>query len=378
MKKNEQILFLLSVWILFFVACKKPYEPAIIRSETNFLVIDGTIACGNNAITTITLSRTRSLNDSILFAPELNASVFINEEQGNSYSLFEQGNGVYSSVPLDLDPSKKYRLKVNIANKEYLSDWVAAKTTPAIDSLTWKQSGDVTIFVHTHDPSKESRYYRWEYNETWNYSSQYSAIYGVKDGLIFIKDSTTQTDSCWRTANSTNILIGTSIALSEDVISNFPLTVVPQNSEKIGKSYSILVRQYAMPEDAFRYLQLIQKNTQQLGTLFDAQPSQLTGNFKSSEPGEPVIGFISASTITEKRLFIRNSQLTDWNYLSSEPLCGNVFIIPQNPSNYLIFDFPDPSYAPYYFVTPGGLAIIKKSCLDCRERGGTNQKPSFW
>jgi len=56
MKKNEQILFLLSVLIIFFVACKKPYEPAILKSDTNFLVIDGTIACGNNVMTTITLS----------------------------------------------------------------------------------------------------------------------------------------------------------------------------------------------------------------------------------------------------------------------------------------------------------------------------------
>jgi len=378
MKKNEQILFLLSVLIIFFVACKKPYEPAILKSDTNFLVIDGTIACGNNVMTTITLSRTRKLYDSILFAPELNALVLINEEQGNSYSLFEQGNGVYTSAPLNLDPSKKYRLKVITSNKEYLSDWVTAKTSPAIDSITWKQSGDVTISVHTHDISKETRYYRWEYNETWNYSSRFSAFYGVKDGLMFIKDSTTQTDSCWRTANSTNILIGSSIALSEDVISDFPLTVIPQHTEKIGKGYSILVRQYAMAEDAFRYLQLIQKNTQQLGTLFDAQPSQLKGNIQSSsDPNEPVIGFISASTITEKRIFIRNSQLTDWNYLTSGPLCGDVFFIPQNPVNYLIFDYPDPSYAPYYFVT-GGIAIVKKSCLDCTEKGGTNQKPSFW
>ena len=378
MKKNKQILFLLAVLTILFVACTKPYEPAIIKSETNFLVIDGIISCGNDVVTTITLSRTKSLYDSILFAPEWGAQVFIIREQGGTYSLTEQGNGIYSSAPLDLDPSENYRLKVIASGKEYLSEWVTAKATPAIDSITWKQSGDVTISVHTHDPTKESRYYRWEYNETWNYSSQISGVWGVKDGLIFLKDSTTQTDSCWRTANSTNILIGTSIALSEDVISNFPLTTIPQHHEKIGKGYSILVRQYALEEDAFRYLQLIQKNTQQLGTLFDAQPSQLTGNFISSEPGEPVIGFISASTITEKRIFIQNSQLTDWNYHSSEPLCGDVFFIPQNPTNYLIFDFPDPSYAPYYFVTGGGLAIIKKSCLDCRERGGTSQKPSFW
>ncbi len=360
------------------MACTKRYEPAVIKSETNFLVIDGFISCGNDVVTTITLSRTKNLNDSILFAPELGAQVFISQEQGGTYMLSEQGNGVYNSAPLDLDPSRNYRLKVTASGKEYLSEWVTAKTTPAIDSLTWKQSGDVTISVHTHDPTKQSRYYRWEYNETWNYSSQYSGIWGVKDGLIFLKDSTTQTDSCWRTANSTNILIGTSIALSEDVISNFPLTTIPQHDEKIGQGYSILVRQYAMGENAFRYLQLIQKNTQHLGTLFDAQPSQLTGNFTSSEPGEPVIGFLAASTVTEKRIFIHNNQLTDWNYYSSEPLCGNVFFIPQNPTNYLIFDYPDPSYVPYYFVSGGGLAIIKKSCVDCREHGGTNQKPSFW
>ena len=377
MVKNKHILLLFVVVFFCFVTCRKPYEPEVTKSATNFLVIDGIITCGNNAVTTITLSRTKNLYDSILFAPESGAFVSINEEQGSSYSLSEQGNGVYSSTPLNLDPSKNYRLKVIASGREYLSDWVKAKTTPPIDSVTWRQSGDVTISVNTHDPSKETRYYRWEFTETWNYPSRLSAYYGVKDGLMFIKDSTTQTDSCWRTANSTNILIGSSIALSEDVISDFTLTVIPQHSEKINMGYNILVKQYAMEDDAFRYVQLVQKNTQQLGTLFDAQPSQLTGNIQSSEPGEPVIGFISASTITEKRMVIRNSQLTDWNYLTSGPLCGDIFFIPQNSVNYLIFDYPDTSYAPYYFIT-GGIAIVKKTCLDCTLHGGTNQKPFFW
>ncbi|MGZ8524990.1 MAG: DUF4249 domain-containing protein [Chitinophagaceae bacterium] len=379
MKKKLQILCIISLGILSLIACKKFYEPPVIKAETNFLVVDGTISCGNDAITTITLSRTKRLNDSILFEPELNALVFIEQETGASFFVPEQGNGTYQTQPLTLDPDKNYRLKiVTASNKEYVSPFITGKTTPAIDSVTWKQEEDVTISVHTHDPLNNTRYYRWEYIETWNYQSIFSTMYGVKDGLIYIKDAAGQTDSCWRTTNSTNIILSSSIALSEDVISNFPLTVIPQHDEKISKGYSILVKQYAITPEAFQYLQLIQKNTQQLGTLFDAQPSQLKGNIQSVDaPNEPVIGYISASTIAEKRIFIRNNELTDWKYLAAGLGCGTILTISQNPANHAIFDYPDPFYGPYYFVT-GGIVIARKACLECTERGGTNIKPSFW
>jgi len=380
MNKILQILFFILPAMLSLIACKKPYEPPVIKAETNFLVVDGNISCGNNVVTTITLSRTTRLGDSILFAPELNALVFIEQQQGNNFIVTEQSNGTYKTQPLNLDPNNKYRLKIKTANnKEYVSGYIAAKTAPPIDSLTWKQNEDVTIYVHTHDPLSKTKYYRWDYIETWNYPSIYSTDLGVKNGLIYYKDATTQTDSCWRTTNSTNIILSSSIALSEDVISNFPVAVVPQNSEKISLGYSILVKQYALTEEAFRYFQLIQKNTEQLGSLFDAQPSLLKGNIQSVDnPNEPVIGFISASTITEKRTFIRKRQVINWNYGRPVEYCGIFLTISQNPANYLIFDYPDPSLGPYYFVTGGGMVITKKTCLECTEQGGTNVKPLFW
>ncbi len=69
MKKTAQILFFILPAMLMLKACKKPYEPPVIKAETNFLVVDGNINCGNNEVTTITLSRTTRLGDSILFAP---------------------------------------------------------------------------------------------------------------------------------------------------------------------------------------------------------------------------------------------------------------------------------------------------------------------
>lgn len=379
MKKKILTLLIITFQVIFF-SCKKIYEPPEIQAETNFLVVDGTINCGQGAITSITLSRSKRLNDSTLFDPELSAQVSIEEEQGSIFFVPEQGNGLYLTPPLNLDPSKKYRLKIITAsNQRYTSSFVPAKVAPSIDSLTWNQDDDVIISVHTHDPTNATRYYRWDYIETWNYQSFYSTMYGVRNGLIYIKNPDEQTDSCWRTQGSNNILVNSTIALSEDVISNYPVAVVLQNSEKISKGYSILVRQYAITQDAFLYLQLIQKNTQQLGTLFDAQPSQLKGNIISEQnPEEPVIGYISASTVTEKRIFIRNSEVSNWNFIPPLLDCLNTYVIPQNPINYLIFDHSDPTYGPYYFITGGGLAIAKKQCLECTERGGTNVKPSFW
>ena len=376
----KKILFIILVSALWVVACKKPYAPPEIKVDTNFLVIDGSISCGNNAVTTITLSRTTRLGDSILFDPELNALLYIDQEQGGLFPLTEEGNGIYKTTPLNLEPGRNYRLKIKTAdNRNYISDYVTAKTSPAIDSLTWKQNGDVTVSANTHDPSNNTRYYRWEFNETWTYASLFHAEWIVKDGWIYVHDSATQIDSCWRTANSNNIVVGSSVALSDDVISNFPVTIIPQHNEKLGKRYSILVKQYALTEEAFRYLQLIQKNTEQLGTLFDGQPSQLKGNIQSEDnPNEPVIGFMSASTVTEKRLFIQHDQLTDWVPAYSIESCGSPMIIDQNMTDYRIWDYPDPTYTILYYIMGGTMAIIKKPCIDCRERGGVNVKPSFW
>jgi hypothetical protein len=378
--KRIQLIVLVGVGLAFLLtACKKPYEPPEIKVITNFLVVDGTISCGTNAITTITLSRTKRLNDSILFNPELDAAVYIDGEAGGSYVLDKKGDGVYQSQPLNLPPGQNYRLRIDVNGKEYLSSYSLAKTSPAIDSVTWRQEEDAVIYVHTHDPANSTRYYRWDYTETWNYESIYSTAWGVKDGMIFPKDATTQTDSCWRTANSTNLLVGSSVALTDDMISYFPVATIPRNDEKLSKRYSILVRQYAITDEAFRYLQLIQKNTEQLGTLFDGQPSQLEGNIHATDnPNEPVIGFITASTMTEKRIFIKNTELSGWNYIPAGAACNDMFVIERNPVDFRIWTYPDPAYTIYYFPMAGGIMVGRKVCLECTALGGANVKPSFW
>ncbi|MBV9963910.1 MAG: DUF4249 domain-containing protein [Parafilimonas sp.] len=363
--------------VIVFAHCVKPYNPPALQAKNNYLVVDGFINAGANQITTIILSRTRSISDSTAETdPELGASIQIVADDGSTYPLIETGNGNYQSAALNLNTSKTYQLKITTANgKNYISDLAACTNTPQIDSLTWQQPGDVHIYLYTHDPANSTHYYKWDYTETWEYKSPLQGYYVVKGDHIFVADTTDQIDSCWQSDLSSDILTGSSVALSDDVINHAKIATVPQNDEKIFVRYSILVRQRGISADAYKYWGIIQKNSQDRGGLFDVQPGQLVGNVHcESDPTEPVIGFINASSETEKRMFIEHKDLTNWNIGSDT--CDQK-TIPQDPNDFSHYYYTDPDYTAFFFSGPD-IVIAQKICLDCTTHGGTNQRPSFW
>jgi len=379
MKNNFLKILFLCLLLPFINNCREEYQPPVIQADYRFLVVEGIINTSAGGQTNITLTRTRKLNDTTTFVPEPGAFITIESQAGGSYALVELSPGIYSSGSLNLNPAGQYRLNITTTDQaQYVSDYTQALEAPPIDSLTWEQDGDVTIFVHSRDPNNATHYYQWEYVETWQYNSKLETVWGVNNGLAYVRDPVTdQIHTCWVDSNSTDIIVGSSIRLSEDVISHQPLAVIRQGSQKIGIKYSIEAKQYALTNEAYEYWQLIQKNSQQLGTLFDAQPTQLTGNIHSlKNTDEPVIGYISAGTPQFKRLFIDNKELVDWIPFAPQPECY-IKTIGQDPNNFLIYNYPDLTYSIYYFVT-GGIVISKTECVDCREAGGKNQKPSFW
>lgn len=375
----KKIVYIFCFFVATLIACKKPFEPAATTADNNFLVVDGVINATANGTTVITLSRTKRLADTTINSVETTARVTVEGESGGVFSLVNLGDGRYTINQLNINSAGKYRLKIITADgKQYLSAFVAVKPTPPIDSVTWKQPDDLTISVHTRDRQNNTRYYRWDFVETWQYTAPLNTTWGEKNGRIFVVDSNTQVFTCWISVNSTDILLGNSIQLSEDVISNLPLTTIPKNSEKPLIKYSILVNQYALTREAYEYWQILQKNTQNLGTLFDPQPSQLKGNIQCvTNPGEPVIGFVSICPIQQKRIFISNAELTNWPGPPPPDNCG-IIGIPQDPVDFLNYTFDDPTYAPYYFVSAGPLIIAKRICLDCTQKGGATRRPAFW
>jgi len=388
MREARAKYLLLLLMGLCVLRCRKPYEPPAIKASNHILAVDGFINTEPFSVSTFTITRSLSLSDTIPILPELNAQVMIQSSNGASFPLVDTGvNGVYVSSPLTLDPGLQYRLAVNTSDgNKYLSDLATAKASPPIDSLTWEIADDanlgtevLNIDVNAHDETGNTRYYRWDYVETWQHEAPMQTYWGLKNGLEYPISPSESTFDCWTTASSNSIILGSSITLSADVISHALVASFAKNDPKMDIEYSMLIRQYPLDFNAYTYWLTIQKNSQSLGGLFDIQPSQITGNFHSvTHPTDPAVGYVSACSVQESRMFISNKSLPGWK--SNPPLNCPIKIIASDPSNSLIWNYPDTAYQLWYFVSgpPPVLKITYKDCLDCRNQGGTIIKPPFW
>src|SRR6185312_3029347 len=118
---------------------------------------------------------------------------------------------------------------------------------------------------------------------------------------------------CWQSDSSNTIVLGSSAKLAKDVIAGQPVTSVISSAEKLGDEYSIQVRQYALTTDAYNFYVNLKKNTEQLGSVFDALPSEINGNMHSiTNPSDPMIGYISVGSTSKLRIFTSNRQTPAW------------------------------------------------------------------
>jgi len=356
--------------------CVEKFEPPVTTANQNYLVVDGFINNGNDS-TIITLSRTRNVGDTVSAIPELNAQLFVVKNGSILYSLQEQGGGRYESPGQFLDANSKYRLKIVTAQgKEYLSDEMSVKETPPIDSIAYvSNSGGVTFYVNTHDPKNNSRYYQWEYEETWEYRSTYESNLEYVNGIVVTRPPERAIYTCYKDTKSTSIFLGSSANLAEDIIYQNPLLTVPRNSSQITVRYSLLVKQFVLSQEAFNYWQNIKKTTEQLGSIFDAQPSQFKGNIhSSSDAGEPVLGYMSINSKQEKRIFVTPEDVKPWVFTG--PQC-ELSVLSRDTWNFYATNF---GYIPVSISgpPPGVISWAEVICVDCRIRSGTTVKPVFW
>lgn len=366
--------------ICFLNSCREQYVPKPVTIDLNYLVIDGFINANAGEKTVIKLSRTKKINDStIIYTPEMFASINIEEENGNTYYLQQSSNGEYISQLLNIDKNRKYRLNINTTNGAvYQSSFVEVRIPPPVDSITWKQDNDVSLFVNTNDPKNNTRYYMWNFTETWEYRSFYDSRLGFENGYISFLDDDKHKTVCYQSKESNAILVGSSAALSEDIISHELIGKVFNGQEKLAVRYSILVRQMAITQEAKQYWDLMKKNSEQVGGLFDPQPSQLFSNYSCiSNPNEIAIGYLSASGVEEKRIFIDNDEVKDWFVSDPSVKCEITILGDTSQSSYFPY-FSSGAFLPVYYTSGPGLAISQSECVDCTLKGGTLTKPPYW
>jgi hypothetical protein len=378
-----------SAILILSLSCVEPYDIPTDPAIQDILVVDGFMNA-TERIATITLSHVQHVEDSGAPTPETNARVSIESLTGEVYNLPEVTAGVYIADDLTIDTKEQYTLHVSTMNgKQYISETIRVYDTPAIDSLYVGVSNDgegVNILLNTRDG--KTRYYAWDYVETYEYNAPFYS--GYKFDLNHIPINRGPDDliyRCWRTIASSSITIGSSVRLAEDIIHAFPITTIPKGSRKTSVRYSILLKQRTIGELEYNYLYQLRKNLENIGGLFGVSPGTVTGNMREVNGSSVVLGYFSGAEVKEKRFFVRHEQLPDYlrvqpsregcqvetTCFSNEPPMLAACSAIENVSESSILVSQVSGGAAGFAFT-----YTTSKCGDCRDHGGITQAPDFW
>ncbi|MGI4864715.1 MAG: DUF4249 domain-containing protein [Janthinobacterium lividum] len=373
--------------------CVDPYLPDVVGTNANYLVVDGFI--NGNGVTRIKLSRTINVATATAPPAEKGAKIFIVDNTGQRYALTEKASGSYQSDSMVLNSTRQYQLRITpaVGAAVYESSLVPLKVTPPIDNVKWKLDGnDIQFSLSTHDAQLQSRYYRWSFIETWQFNSAFESRleYDTKRERIMPRKVPIYT--CWRTERPSTIKQSSTAQLSQDVLVDFPILGASSRSERFTVRYSLLVSQYAETAAEFAYYDLLRKNTEAVGTVNDPLPTQLTGNVhRLDKPDEPVLGYVGAHTVQQRRLFINRADIPypfGWRFDTPYQACDSLgkelrgdYKPPLPPGKSYIFQVPSNTPVGAIVSSSGndtiGYTGASTECVDCRLHG-TLTKPSYW
>ncbi len=367
-------LFILIV-IMGLTNCITPFIPEI-TEQKKLLVVQGLIT-DQQEVYTIKLSESLPFGESTRRIPVEGSSVSVSDDLGNYFYFNESQPGIYTSDSAAFrgETGRTYTLHVirksGSGNTHYESYPVELKQVPEVDRLYYEKirikdsSGyfpgaeGCQVYLDTHDPTNDCRYYRWDFTETWKIRLNFDIPNHI----------------CWITNSSNAIYIKNTSALDEDRITRYPVHFISNQTDRLSLRYSILVNQYSMTGDEYTYWQSVQNLTSQTGGLSDIIPASIQGNvYCSDNPEETVLGYFSVSAKKTKRIYIQDKFegvvnpyadcVTDTVYsVKPDELNVSLWIL-------LTHKCAMPCATTYEITT-------HRECTDCTLRG-TNIKPSFW
>jgi len=186
-------------------SCVTPYMPEVQASTQDYLVVNGFI--NSQGVTRLELTRSLALTATKAPAVETRAVVTIQAASGPRFALTESPAGTYTSGSLNLNPALTYKLSIATAGgKTYETDYLPVKTTPAIDKVHWRYENDgVQLYVDAHDANRNTTYYRWKYEETWQFTSAIESFYQYNPVTKLVEPRTDDIYHCWGNNISTAI-----------------------------------------------------------------------------------------------------------------------------------------------------------------------------
>lgn len=382
--RRTEIIAYCSLLALATFSCIKPYEPAIEKTDQSLFVVSGMVT-DQEGYQYVNISLSAEVNEP-RYLPLAGCQAEIQESQGSIYPMEDVGDGNYRvwMEAADLVPGKSYRIRlVTPTGLELMSDFDRLPEGPPIDSIYYELDEVLTndpdhptlgirMYADLDARGYESRYFRWEVAETWEYHMDYVREWYYDGAIHKVDPPDNSAQVCWYTGKVNEIFTVSTGSLEENIYRKFPLHFVDNRTTKLTYLYSMMIRQYALSEDAYHYWDKLRVNSQNQGGLYEQQPLPVEGNvYHTADPDVRVLGFFSAASVRSKRVFISPVEGLE---LDPRPLCIG-------PVPLGIFGWSDfqPDEFPVYFIRiDNAIFTLDDNCIDCRLQGGVNVKPEFW
>ena len=390
--KNRFVKHLILLFCLTTIAlsCVDEYtipEETAIEYETE-IVIEGRILAGEESV--IHLSYTTPTNSEEEAPDMLNAQVYVIGQNGyrSEAAEFDIEDDCYVIDTRTLENNTLYAVEVTVDGDTYQSDFQPLLTSPEIDEVTWRENeSSVSIYVTTLAEQTDSRHFMWSFEEDWEIHAEVD-MRGNYDLIPIYKKEhypdLTKTRNpylyCWMHDVSRHILLHSSANLSENQVKNVKLHEIGIEDIRISYIYSILVKQWSLSDDAYRYFSTMKQYTEIDDGLFAPILSDFQGNIRCiSNPDKRAHGYVLASNVTTKRIFIYEEDFKHMRSLYSEPFCLAKYDKDQPWGLDPVEEWLSPWVIMRNIRTQLDEVLYTWSCVDCRHTvGATKKRPDFW
>jgi len=319
------------ILIAAFASCTTPYNYKTNAFE-NAIVIEATIT-NQLKKQEIKLSRTYKFEEE---GPvfESGATISVLDDLGTVYGFDEENGSYFSAAAFKAVPGRTYQLHIKTKDGKSYSSTMEKLTTETnlediYSNVTTKEGAlGVEIKAKSYDATNSSKYYRYEYEESYKVIAPkwtpYEAVAVPKNtgnapGDLVIQLRTKEARVCYSTKKSDNIILTSTNDLSEDRV-DFQVRFIPTTDYIIANRYTILVKQFVQNLSAYTFYQTLNKISGSGSILSQNQPGFLSGNIKSDTDGaEKVIGFFDVSSYSEKRIFFNFSEIFPKEKLPNYP-----------------------------------------------------------
>ncbi len=375
----------LTICCLFLAcgACIEPFEPQIDESQ-QVLVINGSIS-DEPGIHYVEISISAPYNKPS-YDPLEGCVVYVSDQEGQMIHYQDEGKGLYSADVPDSFLEVGDAVSIYVATpemREYRSSFDTLRSCPELDSVYYEIQAmptadpdrnlkGIQFYLDMSGAADDSRNVIWRINETWEYWASLIGnlrMWGPGEVEAFLSNVVFK---CWKSYPLSQIYSGTTRNLSFNELQRVALNFVSNETDRLYRVYSLLVKQEALSQEAYDYWQRLNEQTAQSGGLYEKQPSAVEGNLYSvNDPEEVVLGFFYAGQVREKRIFVVNDDLFDFEipHISCEfePLSS---LWRKDKIEY-----------PVYILNPGNFQPSwtgPSECFDCTLQGGINVRPDYW